>query len=188
MTKRQDARQNPVMVRVWDPLVRIFHWSLVASIAFAWLSSDSRGELHQWIGYSAVALIIVRLLWGFTGTSYARFSQFIRSPRTVLGYLRAIKTGDEPRYIGHNPAGGYMIIALMLAVGTTGFTGWMMTTNTYYGDDWVQIVHSLSADGMILLVIAHVSGVVLASFRHRENLVKSMVTGVKRKAEADDVQ
>ncbi len=175
------------MMRVWDPLVRIFHWSLVLSFAAAWFTSESRDSLHQWAGYAAAALIFLRLIWGFMGTPYARFSQFIRSPKTVVCYLLAILSGSEARYIGHNPAGGIMVLALMAAISATAFTGWMMTTDTYYGEDWVQNLHSLSADGVLVLVFMHLSGVVLASLRHRENLVRAMLTGRKPKPEAGDV-
>jgi cytochrome b len=176
-----------MMVRVWDPLVRIFHWSLVASFALAWFTSGSRGDLHHWAGYAAASLIFMRLLWGFLGTPYARFSQFVRSPKAVVTYLRAIIVGNEARYVGHNPAGGIMILALMSAIAITAFTGWMMTTDTYYGEDWVQILHSLCADGVLLLVLIHVGGVALASFHHEENLIKAMFSGRKRGAENNDV-
>ncbi len=175
------------MVRVWDPLVRIFHWSLVASFALAWFTSESRGELHQWAGYAAASLIFMRLLWGFIGTPYARFSHFVRSPKIVLKYLRAIILGNEVRHVGHNPAGGIMILALILAISATTFTGWLMTTDAYYGEDRVQILHSLCADGVLLLVFMHLGGVAFASLHHQENLVKAMITGRKRKAENSDV-
>jgi cytochrome b len=187
LTNFTDARFAPVMTRVWDPLVRIFHWSLVASFAVAWFSSESRGYLHEWAGYAAASLILMRLLWGFIGTPYARFSQFVSSPKTVIAYLHAIITGSETRYLGHNPAGGMMVLALMAGISGTAFTGWMMTTETYYGDDTVQIIHSLFADGMIVLLVGHLGGVALASFRHKENLVKSMVMGEKRECENGDV-
>jgi cytochrome b len=186
LTNSKDAHFAPVMMRVWDPFVRIFHWTLVASFAVAWFSSESRGNLHHWAGYAAASLIFMRLLWGFIGTRYARFSQFLRDPKTVITYLRAIIIGEEARYIGHNPAGGMMVLALMAGISGTAFTGWMMTTDTYYGDDTVQAIHSLFADGMIVLLVGHLAGVALASYRHKENLVKAMVTGKKRRLENGD--
>ena len=182
-----DARQSFQMTRVWDPLVRIFHWSLVSSFTIAWFTPRSAENIHHWAGYVAGALILMRLLWGVLGTPYARFSQFVRNPQSVVRYLFAILTGREARYIGHNPAGGMMVLALMAAMAVTAVTGWMMTTNAYYGEDWVENVHGLSAEGLLVLVIIHVGGVVLASVRHQENLVAAMITGRKRKTEAGDI-
>ncbi len=173
-------------MRVWDPLVRIFHWSLVSSFALAWFTSTWRESIHYWAGYAAASLVLVRFLWGFLGTPYARFSQFIQNPKTVLRYLLAMLKGTEARHIGHNPAGGAMVLALMAASLMTAFTGWMMTTDAYFGEDWVQILHSLCADGVVALIALHLAGVVLASLRHRENLVRAMITGLKRRAEPGD--
>ena len=103
-------------VRVWDPLVRLFHWSLVLSFTVAWLSANSWENLHNWAGYAAGGLVVARVGWGFIGTPYARFTQFVRPPGTVLAYLKAILKGSEPRYVGHNPAGGAMILALLAAM------------------------------------------------------------------------
>jgi len=174
-------------LRVWDPLVRLFHWSLVASFAIAWFTAGTMEDLHFFAGYAAAALIAFRLLWGFVGTPYARFSQFVRSPATVLAYLKAILTGSEARYIGHNPAGGVMVVALILAMSATAVTGWLLTTDAWWGDTWMQKLHDHVAHVLLLLVIAHIAGVVLASFRHRENLVAAMISGTKRNVEPGDV-
>ena len=175
-----------VAVKVWDPLVRVFHWGLVLSFAVAWLSADDGRALHQWAGYAAGGLIALRLVWGLLGTRYARFRQFVRSPSAILRYLGDIVTGRESRYVGHNPAGGAMIIALLVTLGAVATTGWMMTTNQFYGYEWVEDVHEVLANALLWLVGLHIAGVVLASLRHRENLVLAMVTGSKRAPEADD--
>lgn len=183
-----ESQTRPVLARVWDPFVRLFHWSLVTSFAVAWLTHEGDlGWVHQWAGYCAGALVLMRLLWGVVGTRYARFSQFVRHPSRVIGYLRDIATGREARYIGHNPAGGAMVVALMLGMLATAVTGWLMTTDRYYGIDWVQELHSLCAHGLLLLVFMHLGGVALASRRHGENLVLAMVTGRKRQPGAQDV-
>lgn len=176
-----------MQVRVWDLLVRLFHWGLVLSFGIAWFSANSLEDLHGWAGYAAGALVAVRAVWGVIGTPYARFTQFLRSPRTVLDYLKAILTGSEVRYVGHNPAGGAMVIGLMLAMGATASTGWLLTTDAFWGVSWVQHLHSLVAHGLLVLVGLHLGGVVLASFRHRENLVAAMINGRKRAPEPDDV-
>lgn len=182
-----DAQPSPEMVRVWDRVVRSFHWALVLSFVTAWLTSHSSEDIHHLAGYVAAALVAMRLLWGVLGTPYARFSQFVRDPATVRRYLSAILSGREARYIGHNPAGGAMVVVLIAGMASTALTGWLMTTDAYFGVSWVETAHSLAAHGLLLLVLFHIGGVALASFRHRENLVRAMITGRKRKAEPTDI-
>jgi cytochrome b len=174
-------------VKVWDPLVRVFHWSLATSFAVAWLTADESKTIHHFAGYTAGGLVAFRLIWGIFGSRYARFSQFVRHPLTVFGYLRDIAHGNEARYLGHNPAGGAMIVALILCMGTVATTGWMQTTDAYWGISWVENLHAFLADMLLVLVIGHLGGVVLASVRHRENLVRSMITGRKRDATQHDI-
>ena len=173
-------------VKIWDPLVRVFHWSLVASFAIAWLSAEEWGDLHEWAGYSAGALIAFRLVWGLVGSRYARFTQFVRSPLTAAAYLRDIVTGRERRYLGHNPAGGLMILALISCMAGLCLTGWLSTTDAFWGVDWVEEIHEALANVLLALVILHVGGVIMAGFRHQENLVRAMVTGRKRAPQAGD--
>ena len=175
------------MVRVWDLFVRLFHWALVASFAAAWLTRHGNEDIHHLAGYAAAALVGLRVVWGLVGTHYARFRQFTRGPLTVLSYLRDIATGREARYIGHNPAGAAMILALLIAMAGTALTGWMMTTDQFWGVEWVGKTHERLADGLLILVALHVAGVIVASIRHRENLVRAMFTGRKRAADAGDV-
>jgi cytochrome b len=175
------------MIRVWDPLVRAFHWALALSFAVAWLSAEHLERLHDAAGYAAGALVAGRVIWGFAGPRYARFSQFLRSPKMVAAYLKAIVEGSERRFIGHNPAGGAMIVVLVAAVAATAASGWALTTDAFWGSSAMQRAHSILAHGLMLLVLAHLAGVTLASVRHRENLVRAMVVGVKRAAQPGDV-
>jgi cytochrome b len=174
-------------IRVWDPLVRLFHWGLAVSFAIAWLTAEAWEDLHYWAGYAAAALIAFRLAWGLLGPRYARFRQFIRSPGVSTRYLTAILRGREPRYVGHNPAGGLMILALLGVLSVTAFTGWMYTTEAYWGAEWVEELHEGAASLMLILVLLHVAGVVVAGLRHRENLVRAMITGRKRAPEPGDI-
>jgi cytochrome b len=174
-------------ISVWDPFVRLFHWSLALSFTIAWLSANSWDDLHIWAGYAAGALVLARIAWGVIGTPYARFSQFVRSPRRVSTYLRAIAQGGEQRYIGHNPAGGAMVIALILVMAATSVSGYALTTDAFWGVAWMQKLHNGLAQTLLLMVGAHIAGVILASFRHRENLVVAMINGRKRAAEKNDV-
>jgi cytochrome b len=170
----------PATVKVWDPFVRIFHWSLVALFAIAYATGDEIERVHIAAGYAVAALLTLRILWGFVGPAHARFSSFIRPPQDVLAYLRDVVLIRAPRYLGHNPAGGLMIIALMATLIGTCVTGIMMTTDAYWGAKWVEDVHQALANITIGLVALHVVGVLVASFEHRENLVKAMITGKKR--------
>jgi cytochrome b len=170
----------PAGIRVWDPLVRVFHWSLAALFLLAYMTGDEVERLHIAAGYAIAGLIALRLAWGFVGPRHARFREFVRSPRAILAYLRDMVLLRAPRHIGHNPAGGAMIIALLVMLATTGATGYMMTTDAYWGARWVEDVHEACANLTVGLVIFHVLGVLISSVAHRENLVKSMVTGRKR--------
>lgn len=199
------------MIRVWDPLVRIFHWGLVVAVAVAWLSSEGWDDLHAITGYIMLGLLAVRLIWGVVGSRYARFTQFLRAPKTVIAYLRELAAQRERRYLGHNPAGGMMILALMLTLAGTGWTGWLLEDPTRLAalPDMPQIIapahadehgdggegeggligdlHEMLANFVLILIVLHLGGVAVASLRHRENLVRAMVTGDKRAPEAGDV-
>jgi len=173
-------------VKVWDPLVRIFHWSLVASFAVAWVSGDVWDNLHIWAGYAAAGLIAFRLLWGLLGPRYARFSQFVRTPGTVAAYVKDLLIGRERRYLGHNPAGGAMILLLIVSLAALCLTGWMLTLDMFWGADWVEEIHEVLANLLLVLVGLHIAGVVLASLKHHENLARAMITGRKRAPTAGD--
>ncbi|MDZ4136020.1 MAG: cytochrome b/b6 domain-containing protein [Paracoccaceae bacterium] len=200
------------MVRVWDPAVRLFHWALVASFAVAWLTADEIKDLHIWAGYAVAALIAFRLIWGLIGPRYARFSQFVTGPGAMIAYFGRVLRGTEPRYLGHNPAGAAMVVAMLIALSVTSWTGWMMTgtapqamqttgvaTQSYAGDDddgddearggseVFEGLHEGAANLMLLFVLLHVGGVILASRKTRENLAKSMITGTKRSPEPGDI-
>ncbi|MGQ0835410.1 MAG: cytochrome b/b6 domain-containing protein [Gammaproteobacteria bacterium] len=167
-------------IRVWDPLVRVGHWLLVATVLVAWLTRHAPGASHEWIGYGSLAIVAVRIVWGICGPRHARFAQFVRSPRETLRYFRAILARSEPRYVGHNPLGGWMIVALLLTVALVGLTGWLYTTDRFWGVEWVERLHGMLTDVLIALVTLHVIGVGFSSLRHRENLVAAMVHGRKR--------
>ncbi|ODR98317.1 cytochrome B [Methyloceanibacter superfactus] len=173
--------------RVWDIFVRVFHWSLVASLVVAWLSGDDWKTLHLWAGYSAAALIAMRLVWGVIGTPHARFSQFVKSPLAVASYLKEIATGREARHLGHNPAGGAMIVALLATLIGLCLSGWLLTTDAFWGSEMMEDIHETLANLALVLVGLHVGGVLWASFRHHENLIRAMVTGRKRAPETGDV-
>lgn len=164
--------------KVWDPLVRLFHWTVVTCviIAFATQNSDS---LHTTAGYIVMGALAVRVIWGLIGTRHARFVDFVRSPRVVVNYANAVMRGTEPRYMGHNPLGGLMVVLLMICLAVITVSGWMMTTDAYWGIAWVRHLHQYTAYLLLAFVTLHLSGVVWESVRHGENLVRAMITGRK---------
>lgn len=179
--------QSPATVRVWDPLVRIFHWSLVGLFTFAFLTGDEWQKPHEVAGYIIAGLIGFRVIWGLIGSRYARFASFIYRPSTVAGFLADTVRMKARRYLGHNPAGGLMVAGLLLAIIAISLSGWMMTTDAYWGVGWVEELHEAAAFTALGLVALHVGGVIVASFEHGENLVRAMVTGRKRAPGPDDI-
>jgi cytochrome b len=175
----------PRSVAVWDPAIRIFHWTLAAAVLTALVSDEDR-RLHEAAGYLALASIALRAVWGFIGPRHARFSSFVRPPGAVLGYIRDIALGRPRRYLGHNPAGGAMILLLMATVATAGITGWLQETDRFFGVAWVENLHSAAANLLIGLVAVHVAGVAFSSVLHGENLVRAMITGRKARAPATE--
>lgn len=179
VTQNEAGRtERPAEIAVWDPFVRIFHWSLVAAMAYEFLAEDGSAR-HEWVGYGILALVGLRVIWGFVGSERARFRDFMVSPRVVLAYGRDIILGHPRRYLGHNPAGAVMIILLILAITATGVSGWAMTTPALWGQEWIEELHEGLAFFTLALIAAHIIGVVLASLQHKENLVRAMITGRK---------
>jgi cytochrome b len=168
------------MVKVWDPLVRLGHWALVAGVAIAWFTREGARTVHEQIGYAVLAVVVLRVLWGFTGPRYARFAPFVRSPSTTLAYARAVFAGSESRHLGHNPLGGWMTVVLLGMIALVALSGWLYTTDAFWGVQWVAEVHEALSDGLLGLIALHIAGVVFTSYRHRENLVAAMVHGRKR--------
>lgn len=194
-------------ITVWDPLVRLFHWTLVLAFALAYCTQSEWFEhfrdrfdeeglqvVHVWAGYTIVALLLFRLLWGFMGPRYARFSDFAYGPRTVLAYVKNVLTLRAERHLGHNPAGGLMIIVLLISLTMVVTAGLLL-----YGADKglgplagllsnssegavraFKKLHEFFADFTVLLIAGHLIGVVWESLLHRENLTRAMITGRKR--------
>ena len=185
---------TPKMVRVWDPLVRVFHWGLAGSFAIAFLTEDDLLALHVWVGYLILGLIFIRVLWGFVGTRHARWSDFVKQPTEIFAYLKTVIQSRAARHLGHNPAGGAMVVALMLSVTLTGLSGLavygaqelsgpMAPLLSGLSEGWahaLEDIHEVVANLTLLLVLLHLAGVALASLQHRENLVRAMITGLKR--------
>ena len=171
-------------MKVWDAAVRLLHWALVAAVSLAALSLLGWGtDWHQGAGYAAVAIVVLRIVWGVTagaGSAHARFGSFVRSPGATWRYLRLVQVHREPHHLGHNPLGGWMVLALMACVLALGLTGWLYTTDRFWGDETVERTHTALAWALLGLVALHVAGVAFTSRRQHENLVAAMFTGRKR--------
>jgi cytochrome b len=166
-------------VAVWDPFVRIFHWVLAGSVALACIPDTPR-ILHESAGYVALALVAVRLVWGLIGPTYARFSNFVKGPRTVIAYLDDLMRFRARRQLGHNPAGGAMIIAMLVVIAVVCVSGWLSETDLFFGIWWMEAIHSIAANVLIVLVVCHIVGVFATSWLYKENLPRAMITGRKR--------
>lgn len=179
-TIRAGGATPPATIKVWDLSVRLFHWSLAALFVTAYATGDEIERVHVIAGYSIAVLLVLRIVWGFVGPRYARFRNFVRPPREVLANLCDVALFRAPRHLGHNPVGGWMIVALLIVLAATCMTGYMMTTDAFPVAKWVEEAHETLANVTLGLVLLHVLGVLVSSFQHQENLVKAMVTGRKR--------
>ena len=175
-------------ILVWDAPVRVFHWLMVLCFAGAYLTAESERWrlIHVTLGYTMGGLIVFRLLWGVAGTRYTRFANFVRGPSAIVGYLRTLP-GDTPtHYTGHNPAGAVAIVLLLVAGCIIVATGW--ASYNEFGGEWLSELHEGASNTMLAIVAIHVVGVVVSSRLHRENLVRSMVTGSKAGARIDSIE
>ena len=166
-------------IKVWDLLVRIFHWSLVSCFAANALLIDDESKLHIWIGYSVVVLVSARIIWGFVGTKYARFSSFPPSPSAAMAQLTDIATGRKREHIGHTPLGAWMIYNLILTLLVVGLSGYLMTTDMFWGVEWPDELHEVAVGWAEISVVLHILAVMFESRRLRTNLPRAMVTGYK---------
>ena len=177
-------------VPVWDPFVRVFHWTLVLAFTVAYLIEEPH-IVHVWAGYVIAGLIFARVVWGFVGSPHARFADFVYRPAVAFAYVRDLVLMRGKRYLGHSPAGGYMVLLLLVMLGLTGIAGLIV----YGGEEnagplagmvteataeQFEEVHEVLANVTLALIFVHIAAVIFASFAHHENLVRAMVTGKKR--------
>lgn len=188
---------NPQLVKVWDPFVRIFHWVLVLAFFIAYITEEDFLTIHSYAGYTVLALIVLRIIWGVIGTRHARFTDFVYSPQTIKHFLKETLYLRAKRYLGHNPAGGAMVILLLVSLLMTTITGlavygageqagpmaaWFSGGSKFWEDVYEE-VHEFFANFTLFLVFVHVAGVIVESFIHKENLVKSMIDGMKKSSD-----
>lgn len=196
-------------VYVWDKFVRLFHWSLVVLFTISYLTGEEESSLHVYSGYAIVLLVLARIGWGVLGSKHARFSDFVCGPAKVMAYSKSVSSGNPKHYLGHNPLGGLMVLALLASLLTVTFSGMklyaveegrgpladaghgVLVATAYASDDeygehegneeiWEEI-HEAAVNVALVLVFLHIGGVVLSSWVHRESLVKAMLTGYKQR-------
>ncbi|KVF33881.1 cytochrome b/b6 domain-containing protein [Burkholderia vietnamiensis] len=183
----EPATPRAERVLVWDAPVRAFHWLMVIAFAGAWLSAESERWrlMHVAFGYTMLALVAFRVVWGVAGTHHARFSSFVRSPAAVVRYLLSLAKGRPEHHVGHNPAGAIAIVAMLAMTAALGASGWAAYNGN--GEAFGEL-HEGVANAMLVLVAVHVGAVFVSSIVHRENLARAMVTGYKRGAPADGIR
>lgn len=176
---RGAARAGAARVPVWDRAVRLLHWLLAGAALACWFTTSG---WHEWAGYVAAVAAVARVAWGFGPSPHARFASFLLGPRATARYAAQLARGGEPRYQGHNPLGGWMVVALLAVVLALGATGWLyLNTDAFWGDPVIERMHGVLGWALLALVAVHVTAVLWMGWRHRENLVRAMVDG--RKAE-----
>lgn len=171
----------PDMVKVWDFPLRLYHWALAFFVLLAWFTPSAYHATHRVAGYTVLALIVFRLVWGFFGSRFSRFHSIGRRLRASPVYLYNLRRGVTGRYRGLNPAGTAMLVAMLVLLAISTLTGWLSTTVRFFGVWWVDDTHSIVSDAVIVLVVIHVLGVIAMSLLQKENLVRAMFTGWKRR-------
>jgi len=196
-------------VQVWDPLIRIFHWALVVFFTTAFITGDEESILHIYAGYTVIGLVLFRILLGFIGSDHARFRDFVFGPGKLVDYLKSLVSGNSKRYIGHNPAGGYMVVAMLITLLVVCVTGLKVYAAEGHGplavnaetsliasaraeegsevgeksennaEEFWEEIHEAASYFMLVLIALHIIGVVVSGRLHKENLVKAMITGSK---------
>ncbi len=184
---------RPVAIPVWDLPTRLFHWLLVVLVALSFATGSIGGnamQYHEWSGFAILIVLVFRIIWGFVGSRTSRFSYFAKGPATLWRYAVALVRGKSERYLGHNPLGGWSVLAMLLVLLGQAATGLfanddIITEGPLYLwvskplSDWLSAVHRLNRYLILVLVATHVSAVLFYLLVKHENLIKPMISGVK---------
>ena len=170
--------------KIWDPLIRIFHWSIAVIFVANYCFNEAGDNWHQWLGYAAVAWLLGRFFWGFFGAGSARWSDFFPTRVTLAAHVKALLNGEQYHRLGHSPIGALVMILMMLCILSLGISGFMMEEIDYFwGEDWLNDLHSWIANTLLALVLIHIFAALFESYRLKENLPLSMITGKRRRIE-----
>lgn len=173
---------------VWSVSQRLLHWVLAGSVIGSFLTHERAGDWHFWLGYLALACAVLRVIAGLIAGQFWRFSNCVRDPKATLNYVRLLFARTEPRYIGHNPLGAWMILLLLATTIIASVSGWISITDKYWGVAWVGNIHEISGHAFIPLIVMHFMGGMYSSWRHRENLIWAMIAGKKNVTGSSDSQ
>lgn len=173
------ATSDVVRVAVWDRFVRLFHWSLVGCVLINAFLLDDGETVHRWLGYTASALVLARIGWGFVGSTHALFADFFPTPARLKRHLQALRSDRHEFQPGHNPVGALMIFALLSLVLGLGITGFLQTTEAFWGEEWLQDLHETLADLLIASATLHALAAIVMGRIERTTLIKAMFTGIK---------
>jgi cytochrome b len=192
MSEKSQTPQTAAIL-VWDLPTRLFHWILVALVVAQWWTARnfSTMEYHLWGGYALLVLVLFRVIWGFAGSDTARFSDFVRGPGAVLAYVKTLLRGATPRHLGHNPLGGWSILAMLALLLVQAGTGLFASDDIFYEGPlyswvsretsaWLTTIHKLNFDLLLILIAIHLAAVLFYLLVKRENLIHPMLSGRKR--------
>jgi cytochrome b len=167
--------------RIWHPVQRLMHWSLAACTIAAFATHEGGGHWHEWLGYGSLGLALLRIALAVAlKAPFWRLDRCTRDMASTWAYAMAVWRHHEPRFLGHNPLGAWMVWVLLGNAVLTGFTGWLFTTDAFWGYAWLEELHGFLGESFVPLVLLHLAGVAFTSWRHRESLVGAMVHGHKR--------
>lgn len=167
-------------IKVWDILVRFTHWAVAIGILANLAITEDGSTWHEYVGYTVVGLVAMRLLWGLIGTKYARFSNFFPTPKRIKTHLKTFKNKQmDENHLGHNPFGALMMFALWGVIIVLGVSGYLMGTDQFWGVDEIEEIHEILANSLYVLVPVHVLSAIVMGKLQRQNLVKAMITGNK---------
>jgi cytochrome b len=168
-------------VRIWDPLVRVFHWSLAAAVIATYWFTDPGSDVHNWIGYGAAVVVLARGVWGLVGRGHARFSDFTPTPARLREHLDHLRARSVPVDTGHNPLGALMIYAVFALVAVLTVTGFLHEEiDALYGNDFLQETHEIAAHALWICALIHVASVFAVQWFGRVELLRPMITGWRR--------
>ncbi|HCB15238.1 MAG TPA: hypothetical protein DEP36_16960 [Gammaproteobacteria bacterium] len=189
MTEKTEILQT---VPVWDLPTRLFHWVLAGLMIAQWWTAEqsSTMDYHIWGGYAVLTLVLFRLIWGFVGSDTVRFSDFVRGPVAALGYVKALLRGETPLYLGHNPMGGWSIVAMLILLLVQAGTGLfanddILIEGPLYAwvskdtSDWLTAIHRFNFNLLLVVIAVHITAVLFYLLVKRENLIHPMLSGRK---------
>lgn len=192
MTQEREETGQAVAVPVWDIPVRVFHWVLVLLIGFSWLSGEMEWmDWHFYSGYAVLSLILFRILWGFVGSTHARFGDFLYGPSALIAYIRTLPSRTAAKFAGHNPLGGISVVLILLCVLVQTGSGLFANDDVLYEgplykhvskelSDWLTTIHKYNFNLLLALAGVHIAAILYYLFWKSENLVKPMFTGRKQ--------